>query len=187
MEAMKRKILTCILLGLVLGVSGVEAKQAGVLLQEGLYAEEIDGDLDKVEASEIVAKIASYMRIYKPHVVLTFGPEGAYGHPDHIAISQFTTTATVCAADPGYSSNNGLPMPSEPHRVVKLYYMSWTRPKWDAYQAAFKELKSVVDGVERRPTPAPDWFITTRIDTTETTGKQRVNDTGSIAGYCFIF
>jgi tetratricopeptide (TPR) repeat protein len=47
MRIRKQMILFCLLLGLVLGASGVEAKQAGVLLQEGLYAEEIDGDLDK--------------------------------------------------------------------------------------------------------------------------------------------
>ena len=35
------------------------------------------------------------LRRIRPHVVITFGPEGAYGHPDHIAISQFTTAAVV--------------------------------------------------------------------------------------------
>jgi LmbE family N-acetylglucosaminyl deacetylase len=32
--------------------------------------------------------------------VLTFGPDGAYGHPDHVAISQLATTAVARAADP---------------------------------------------------------------------------------------
>jgi LmbE family N-acetylglucosaminyl deacetylase len=29
----------------------------------------------------------------------TFGPDGSYGQPDHIAISSFTSAAVVCAAD----------------------------------------------------------------------------------------
>src|SRR6478735_911068 len=42
---------------------------------------------------------ARHPRRVRPDVVVTFGPEGAYGHPDHIAISQFTSAAIVAAAD----------------------------------------------------------------------------------------
>ena len=83
---------------------------------------------------------------------MTFGPEGAYGHPDHIAISQFTTAAVGAGG-------------AAAHRVAKLYYIAWTRRKWDAYQAALKKLTSKVDGVERQATPWPDWAVTTVIDT----------------------
>ena len=40
-----------------------------------------------------------HIRRVQPDVVVTFGPDGAYGHPDHIAISQFTTAAIIPAAD----------------------------------------------------------------------------------------
>src|SRR4051812_33514799 len=53
----------------------------------------MDGALDRVDPMGAVRKIASHIRRLRPHVVLTFGPEGAYGHPDHIAISQLTTSA----------------------------------------------------------------------------------------------
>jgi LmbE family N-acetylglucosaminyl deacetylase len=36
---------------------------------------------------------------------------------------------------------------------------------WAQYQAALKRLTSTVDGVERQVDPAPDWEITTRLDT----------------------
>lgn len=111
-----------------------------------------DGALDEVDPREAAARIGHQIRRIRPHVVLTFGPEGAYGHPDHIAISQFTTAAIVRAAD-------------TPQPVSKLYYMAWTKSKWDAYQAALKTLKSRVDGVERQATPWPDWAVTTVIDT----------------------
>jgi LmbE family N-acetylglucosaminyl deacetylase len=84
--------------------------------------------------------------------VITFGPEGAYGHPDHIAISQFTTAAIARAAAQG-------------HTVSKLYQIAWSAATWAAYQSALKTLTATVDGVVRRVVPAPDWEITTRIDT----------------------
>src|ERR1044071_3217329 len=47
-----------------------------------------DGGLDQVDYSAATASIAGHLRRIRPHVVITFGPEGAYGHTDHIAISQ---------------------------------------------------------------------------------------------------
>ncbi|MCB0572206.1 MAG: PIG-L family deacetylase [Phaeodactylibacter sp.] len=120
----------------------------------------IDGVLDKALPAEAIARISRNIRRVRPQVVLTFGPEGAYGHPDHIAISQFTTAAIVQAANP-YHETRGL----QPHSVSKLYYMAWPPAKWDVFQSAFKELVSKVDGVRRQATPYPDWAITTRIDT----------------------
>jgi LmbE family N-acetylglucosaminyl deacetylase len=119
----------------------------------------IDKDLDQANPAEIIGHIAAHLRRVKPHVVVTFGPEGAYGHPDHIAISQFTTAATVVAADPNHHALG------EPHCVSKLYYLAWPADKWAAYQSALKDLKSTVDGVDRRPAPWPDWAVTTVVDT----------------------
>ncbi len=62
-----------------------------------------DQQLDRANPSEAVAAIAGHIRRVKPDVVVTFGPDGAYGHPDHIAISQFTTAAIVAAADPAFA------------------------------------------------------------------------------------
>ena len=121
-----------------------------------------DGALDSVAAPEAIENIAGYIRRVKPQVVITFGPEGAYGHPDHIAISQLTTAAIVCAADPCFGP---APAIAEPHRVAKLYFIAWSEKKWTAYQAALKKLVCKVDGEERQVTPGPDWAITTVIDT----------------------
>src|SRR4029077_9057541 len=48
-----------------------------------------DQHLDCVNPREIIATIVQHLRRVQPDVVVTFGPDGAYGHPDHIAISQF--------------------------------------------------------------------------------------------------
>ena len=125
-----------------------------------------DGALDHVEVASAVRAVVSHIRRIQPDVVVTFGPEGAYGHPDHIAISQFTTAATVCAVDCGYRIDDGSQSHSlPPHRVRKLHYLAWRSNKWQAYQAAFRKLTSMVDGVERQATPWPDWAVTTEIDT----------------------
>ena len=120
----------------------------------------MDGALDQMESAFAVAEISGWIRRLRPHVVLTFGPDGGYGHPDHIAICQFTSAAIVAAA--GAAPTDG---DEAPHSVSKLYFMAWPAAPFDAYQAAFKKLTSMVDGIERQSQPWPDWQITTCIDT----------------------
>jgi LmbE family N-acetylglucosaminyl deacetylase len=122
-----------------------------------------DQYLDLANPREAVANIVGHIRRVRPDIVVTFGPDGAYGHPDHIAISQFTTAAIVAAADPTFHSAGD--EPAEPHAVSKLYYMAWPESTWRAYQSAFRKLISTVDGNERQAVPWPDWAITTVIDT----------------------
>lgn len=121
----------------------------------------MDGALDQVDAPEAIARIATQVRSARPHVVITFGPDGAYGHPDHVAICQFTTAALVMAADPGFVDAH------PPHAVSKLYYRVSPAEEWVAYQAMTRKLGMTVDGVFREPVPWPHWEITTVIDTRE--------------------
>ncbi len=139
----------------------VELRNAATVLgiREVQFLDYLDGDLDQVNVTEAVAKIAQHLRRVRPDVVITFGPEGAYGHPDHIAISQLTTAAVIAAA-----GTNGS---GRPHQVLKLYYIEWSQKKWDAYQSALRGLASKVDGVERKVSPWPDWALTTVLDTSE--------------------
>jgi len=122
-----------------------------------------DGELDRTNPREAVARIVTHLRRVRPDVVMTFGPDGAYGHPDHVAISQFTTAALVAAADPSFTPADASP----PHGVAKLYYIAWPASTWTAYEVAFKRLTSTVDGVGRQAVPWPDWALTTAIDTRE--------------------
>jgi LmbE family N-acetylglucosaminyl deacetylase len=135
---------------------------AGVLgLQEVAFLDYTDGELDQVNPNEAIARIVDHLRRVRPHVVVTFDPAGVYGHPDHIAISQFTTAAVMAAVDPGYAEAQPWP----PHRVSKLYYLAAIAPKIAAYEATFGELAMEVDGVQRRAIPWEPWGITTRIET----------------------
>jgi len=130
-------------------------------LQEVVFLDYIDGDLDQANPVEAINKIVGHLRRVRPHVVATFDPNGAYGHPDHIAICQFATAAIVAAADPNYEKTpDGVA-----HRVSKLYYMVESEKNAIAYQEAFGELVMHIDGVERSAVAWEDWAITTRIDT----------------------
>jgi LmbE family N-acetylglucosaminyl deacetylase len=121
-----------------------------------------DQQLDRASHDEAVARVASHLRRVRPDVVVTFGPDGAYGHPDHVAISQITTAAAVAAADPSFRGDG-----DRAHAIAKLYYIAWPDATWAAYQEAFRRLVSTVDGVERQAVPWADWAITTVIDTRE--------------------
>ncbi|WP_201360438.1 PIG-L deacetylase family protein [Dictyobacter formicarum] len=123
----------------------------------------IDGDLDQVEESEAIYKIVSLLRQVRPQVVVTFGPEGLYGHPDHIAISQLTTSAVMCAASPNY------PYAKEAgtHSVSKLYYRVSPEAWFSQYMPIFGNLIMTIDGQERRATSWVNWSITTRVDATQ--------------------
>lgn len=121
----------------------------------------MDGDLDQAEPKSIIYQIADQIRRIRPQIVLTFDPYGVYGHPDHIAIAQFTTAAIVEAADG--TKGNGVP----PHRVNALYYRVMTAAELAAYQSAFGDLVMTIDGVERRAAPWEEWSVSARIDTRE--------------------
>jgi hypothetical protein len=51
-----------------------------------------DGTL-RQHRSSLGAAITGIMRQFDPDTVITFGADGGYGHPDHVAISELTTEA----------------------------------------------------------------------------------------------
>lgn len=124
------------------------------------FLDYIDGDLDQADEELAIAKIVRQIRQIRPQVVVTFGPDGLYGHPDHIAISQFTTSAIVCAADAAYAAAD-----LAPHRVSKLYYRTATSDWLEMYMPIFGNLIMHIDGQERRALAWKNWAITTRLDT----------------------
>ena len=72
-----------------------------------------DGGLDAVPSEVAQRAIAEHLCRIRPHVVITFGADGAYGHPDHIAISQLATAAVMRTG-------------SREPVVSKLYYLAWS-------------------------------------------------------------
>jgi LmbE family N-acetylglucosaminyl deacetylase len=81
-----------------------------------------DGALDRADQYQVVGELAGRIREIRPHVVLTFGPEGAItAHPDHSMAGIFATLAFHWAGRSNRFTDqisNGL----KPYRPQKLYY-----------------------------------------------------------------
>lgn len=52
-----------------------------------------DGHLSEVDPEKIVSEILNAVHDAHPQLILTYGPDGVSGHPDHIAIGRFATEA----------------------------------------------------------------------------------------------
>lgn len=91
-----------------------------------------DGGLAAVNQDELIGQIVSHMRREKPHVVITFGPEGAPNtHPDHKVMSRAGTAAFFLAGlTTAYPEQ--LRQGMRPHSPSRLFYISWPEPKPDA-------------------------------------------------------
>src|SRR5216683_7150442 len=63
-----------------------------------------DGMLQEVDQDVLIGEIVEIICSFRPDVVITFGPDGGYGHPDHIAISAATTAACAVAAQDGHAA-----------------------------------------------------------------------------------
>jgi LmbE family N-acetylglucosaminyl deacetylase len=60
-----------------------------------------DGMLPWTDAERLEADLRSEICRLRPDVVITFGDDGLYGHPDHIAMYQRTTAVVAALADEG--------------------------------------------------------------------------------------
>ncbi|HEU4326057.1 MAG TPA: PIG-L family deacetylase [Roseiflexaceae bacterium] len=72
----------------------------------------------------VAGQIVALIRALRPQVVLTFGPYGGYGHPDHIAIHHATLAAFEQAGDPAHFPEHqdaGL----VPWSPARLYYSTF--------------------------------------------------------------
>lgn len=135
----------------------LHAATSALGVQELILLDYMDGELDQADWGTAVAQIAHHIRRLRPQVVVTFDPFGAYGHPDHIAISQMAAAAIVAAAAPHGKQ--------APHQVAKLYYLADTAETAQIYEDIFGELVMTIDGEERRVVSWPSWAITTHIET----------------------
>lgn len=93
-------------------------------VHQGTVLDYPDGKLDQQDFRAAVADLTRRVREIRPHVIMTFGGEGAVtAHPDHSMVSAFTTLAFHWA---GRSNRfveqlqNGL----APHITQKLYYVT---------------------------------------------------------------
>jgi LmbE family N-acetylglucosaminyl deacetylase len=98
-----------------------------------------DRELADADPVEIRGTLVELIRFYRPAVVVTFDPNGFNRHPDHVAISRFTSDAIAAAADARWHSTAGAP-----HVVQRLL---WTPPlpPWEAARAPDISAEAGVD------------------------------------------
>jgi LmbE family N-acetylglucosaminyl deacetylase len=116
-----------------------------------------DGEVDKAPVAEAARRVARLIRELKPLVVVTHGPEGGYGHPDHLAVSAFTTRGFVLASD----AHADLGQP--PFTPAKLYYTAIPRSFMERVPA-FRERRAHIRGEKLGFVGVEDEKITTEVD-----------------------
>jgi glutaryl-CoA dehydrogenase len=124
------------------------------------FLDHVDGRLGDVADGVLAREVAAEIRRLRPDAVITFGPDGIYGHPDHLAIHAATTAAFDLASRDDVEIA-GL----SPHAAARLFYQ--------VLPAAFAERRNheqgpvMLDGVPHPFVGYEDAAITTRIDATD--------------------
>jgi LmbE family N-acetylglucosaminyl deacetylase len=83
------------------------------------YAE---GELDTVNFDELTGRIVQPIRMHRPEVIVTFGPDGVTGDADHVVLSRAVTTAYDRAAEP-LAFEEDLEEDQVSWRAAKLYHL----------------------------------------------------------------
>ncbi len=103
-------------------------------------------------AEEVVSRLVEIIRRLRPQVVVTFEPNGGYGHPDHIAIHQHTVAAFHAAADPGQYPRLG-----EPWQAQRLFYTAIPRSFFLEMRQQLAALGEDTRDFDRFDDPAAGW------------------------------
>ena len=94
-----------------------------------------DGGCAEVPAGDAVGRLAEVIAEVRPDTVLTFGPDGMTGHPDHRTVSAWTTSAV---------------RQSEPGTALRLLYATKTAPWCDRFDALNRALQVFPPGLPPR-------------------------------------
>jgi LmbE family N-acetylglucosaminyl deacetylase len=77
----------------------------------------------RVPVESAASTLAAHIRSIRPHVILTFGPEGLYGHPDHLHMHHVALRGIQLAADPSLKGR----ATSESWQTPVLYFAAFPR------------------------------------------------------------
>jgi LmbE family N-acetylglucosaminyl deacetylase len=117
-----------------------------------------DGGLARSDQKEITERVWEQITRLRPRAVVGWGPDGAYGHPDHIAMGACTDAAVAAMTEgdrPG------------------LYHIAVDQALADFYAEAMRTTGSA-DGLPLQPQPNVDLII--ELDADEVMMKRRAID-----------
>ncbi|NSC23707.1 N-acetyl-1-D-myo-inositol-2-amino-2-deoxy-alpha-D-glucopyranoside deacetylase [Streptomyces albus subsp. chlorinus] len=114
----------------------------------------------QADLDEAARLLAAVLREVRPQVVITYGPDGGYGHPDHIKAHRVTMRAVELAAQEsgtakggtakGGTGTGGTGGGGAPHQVRRVYWNVVPRPVLDE---GFARLRAAADDGEVFPFP----------------------------------
>lgn len=128
------------------------------------FLDYVDGQLPIVHQGQAVGKLVRLLREIRPHVLITFGMDGIYGHYDHIAIHRWATIAVHLAADPDCFPD---PEICDPHVVSKVYHRALTEEQVASMSEDDRPAAVMMNGVPFFFVGRSDAEITTVIDVSQ--------------------
>jgi N-acetyl-1-D-myo-inositol-2-amino-2-deoxy-alpha-D-glucopyranoside deacetylase len=118
------------------------------------------------DLDEAAAHLVEVIREVRPQVLVTYDPDGGYGHPDHIQAHRVAMRGAELAADAAFRPGLG-----EPWRIAKIY---WNRVPRSVAEEGFARLRDALSelpfsasaAIDDVPGVVDDPVITTEIDGT---------------------
>lgn len=95
------------------------------------------------DPAEPITELVAVIRELRPHVVVSYDPNGGYGHPDHIRAHEITTAAVAASGADGH--------PGPPWVVPKFY--------WTVIAAS-----AIAEGLRNMGNPPADWITVSADD-----------------------
>lgn len=105
-----------------------------------------DGDLSGVPEDRVVRDIVRWLRQVRPDVVIIWGPDGGYGHPDHIAAGERALVALDLAGIDRHERGLGMH-----HRVRRCYRFVAAAEFVDGLRAINPQFADYVDTLAVKP------------------------------------
>ncbi|MGW4458102.1 N-acetyl-1-D-myo-inositol-2-amino-2-deoxy-alpha-D-glucopyranoside deacetylase [Streptomyces albidoflavus] len=90
------------------------------------------------DVDEAALHLVEVIREVRPQVLVTYDPDGGYGHPDHIQAHRVAHRAAELAADPALRPDLG-----PAHRITRIY---WNRLPRSVAEEAFAALPDALTG-----------------------------------------
>jgi LmbE family N-acetylglucosaminyl deacetylase len=117
-------------------------------------------------AEKVVPQLVGIIRRLQPKVIVTFEPNGGYGHPDHIAIHKHTVAAFHAAADPTLYPEQG----DSPWQAERLFYTAIPRSFFQKLREQLVEMgedAGDLDQFEEDGAGWPDEKVNVTLDVSE--------------------
>ena len=134
-----------------------------------IFLDYLDGQLPMVHQGQAVGKLVRIIRELRPQVLVSFGPEGIYGHYDHLVVHRWASAAYELAADPDCFPDCA---PCQPHQISKFYHRVLHQESLQARNDSGQRAAVLMDGVPFPFVGYPASEISTVLDVSDFTQQK---------------